>query len=132
MLMSIKYSFLCNMWNLQTDTVRTKLHGNLIDEDGFEGSSGSLGADNGGAEEVYQKGRKYYGHKDDNEFDDGGEACSGTGEGLAVGSVSGNFDVEVANENIEQSSSQGKRKRNNKLFFRGMLSVPYGQTFNSF
>lgn len=101
-----------------TDSVRTKLHGNLIDEDGFEGSSGSLGADNGGAEEVYQKGRKYYGHKDDNEFDDGGEACSGTGEGLAVGSVSGNFDVEVANENIEQSSSQGKRKRNNKLFFR--------------
>ncbi|PWA60554.1 hypothetical protein CTI12_AA358410 [Artemisia annua] len=101
-----------------TDTVRTKLHGNLIDEDGFEGSSGSLGADNGGAEEVYQKGRKYYAHKDDNEFDDGGEACSGTGEGLAVGSVSGNFDVEVANENIEQSSSQGKRKRNNKLFFR--------------
>lgn len=100
------------------DTVRTKLHGNLNDEDGFEGSSGSGGAENVGGEEVYQKGRKFYGQKDDNDFDDGGEACSGTGEGLAVDSVGGKFDVEVADENIEQSSSQGKRKRNKKLFFK--------------
>lgn len=115
------------------DTARTKLHGNLIDEDCFEGSSGSGGAENGAyprdasmftdtenvaAEDVYQKGRKFYSHKDDNEFDDGGEACSGTGEGLAVGSIGGKFDIEVADENIEQSSSQGKGKRNKKLFFR--------------
>nr|XP_043621779.1 protein ALWAYS EARLY 3-like isoform X2 [Erigeron canadensis] len=92
------------------DTARSKLHGNLIDEDGFEGSSGSGGADNVGGE-VYQKGRKFYGQRDDNEFDDGGEACSGTGEGLAVG-------IELTDVNIEQSSSQGKRKRNKKLFFR--------------
>ncbi|XP_076931411.1 protein ALWAYS EARLY 3-like [Bidens hawaiensis] len=79
------------------DTLRTKLHGSLIDEDGFEGSSGSGGAEN---EEIYQKGKKLYIRKDDNEFDDGGEACSGT------------------DENTEQSSSQGKRKRNKKLFFK--------------
>ncbi|KAJ0734567.1 putative transcription factor MYB-related family [Helianthus annuus] len=88
------------------DNVRAKLHGNLIDEECFEGSSGSAGG-----EEIYLKRSKFYGQKDDNEFDDGGEACSGTGEGVAVG-------IEVADENIEQSSSQGKRKRNKKLFFR--------------
>lgn len=76
--------------------MRTKRHGNLIDEEIFEGSSGSGGAENEG----YQKGRKFYGQKDDNDLDDGGEACSGTGEGLAVG-VGGKFD-----ENI-QHSSQG-------------------------
>ncbi|KVI11100.1 hypothetical protein Ccrd_010492 [Cynara cardunculus var. scolymus] len=130
------------------DTARTKLHGNLIDEDCFEGSSGSGGAENGAyprdasifmdtenvaAEDVHQKGRKFYSQKDDNEFDDGGEACSGTGEGLAVGSIGGKFDIEVADENIEQSSSQGKRKRNKKLYFRAntklllkVLSIPWG------
>ncbi|KAI3810539.1 hypothetical protein L1987_20156 [Smallanthus sonchifolius] len=97
------------------DNVRAKLHSNLIDEEGFEGSSGSGGAENVGGEELYQKRSKFYGQKDDNEFDDGGEACSGTGEGLAVG-------IEVADENIEQSSSQGKRKRNKKLFFRDETS----------
>ncbi|XP_071696866.1 protein ALWAYS EARLY 3-like isoform X2 [Rutidosis leptorrhynchoides] len=95
------------------DTVRAPLHGNLIDEGGFEGSSGSGGAENEniGGEEVYHKGRKLCSQKDNNEFDDGGEACSGTGEGLAV-------DIEVADQNIEQSSSQGKAKRNKKLFFK--------------
>ncbi|KAI7747812.1 hypothetical protein M8C21_005348, partial [Ambrosia artemisiifolia] len=78
-------------------------------------SDGSGGAENVGGEEFYQKRSKFYGQKDDNEFDDGGEACSGTGEGLAVG-------VEAADENIEQSSSQGKRKRNKKLFFRDETS----------
>ncbi|KAI3752472.1 hypothetical protein L2E82_24505 [Cichorium intybus] len=96
------------------DTVRTKLHGNLIDEDCFEGSSGSGGAENEG----YHKGRKFYGQKDENDLDDGGEACSGTGEGLAVGSVGGKFD-----ENIEQSSSHGKRKKNKKLLFRDETSA---------
>lgn len=96
-------------------TLRTKLHGNLIDEDCFEGSSGSGGAENVGGEEVYHKGRKSYRQKDDNEFDDGGEACSGTGEGLAAG-------IEAADVNIEQSSSQGKRKRNKQLFFRDETS----------
>ncbi|XP_071726393.1 protein ALWAYS EARLY 3-like isoform X2 [Rutidosis leptorrhynchoides] len=91
------------------DTMRTKNYGNLMDEDAFEGSSGSRGAENVNGEEVYHKGKKLYGQKDDNEFD-GGEACSGTGEGLA--------DIEVADENIEQCSSQGKRKRNKKLFFK--------------
>ncbi|KAL7584291.1 hypothetical protein Lser_V15G44887 [Lactuca serriola] len=94
------------------DTVRTKRHGNLIDEELFEGSSGSGGAENEG----YQKGRKFYGQKDDNDLDDGGEACSGTGEGLAVG-VGGKFD-----ENIEHSS-QGKRKKNKKLLFRDETSA---------
>ncbi|KAM0040478.1 putative transcription factor MYB/SANT family [Helianthus debilis subsp. tardiflorus] len=93
------------------DTLRTKLHGSIIDGDGFEGSSGSGGAENVEREEIYHKGRKFYLQKDDNEFDDCGEACSGTGQGLALG-------IEVADENIEQSSSQGKRKRNKKLFFR--------------
>ncbi|KAJ9557042.1 hypothetical protein OSB04_011656 [Centaurea solstitialis] len=117
------------------DNARTKLHGTF--EDCFEGSSGSGGAENGAyprdvsmfmdtehaaTEDVYQKGRKVYSQKDDNEFDDGGEACSGTGEGLAVGSIGGKFDIEVADENIEQCSSQGKRKRNKKLFFRDETS----------
>ncbi|XP_076921903.1 protein ALWAYS EARLY 3-like [Bidens hawaiensis] len=93
------------------DNLRAKLHGNLIDEECFEGSSGSGGAENIGGEEIYPKRGKFYAQKDDNEFDDGGEACSGTGEGVAVG-------IEAADENIEQSSSQGKRKRNKKLFFR--------------
>lgn len=92
--------------------MRTKLHGNLIEEDCFEGSSGSGGAENVGGEEIYHKGRKFYRQKDENDFDDGGEACSGTGEGLAAG-------IDVADENIEQSSSHGKRKRNKKLFFKG-------------
>ncbi|CAH1412299.1 unnamed protein product [Lactuca virosa] len=93
-------------------TVRTKRHGNLIDEEIFEGSSGSGGAENEG----YQKGRKFYRQKDDNDLDDGGEACSGIGEGLAVG-VGGKFD-----ENIEHSS-QGKRKKNKKLLFRDETSA---------
>ncbi|KAI7757471.1 hypothetical protein M8C21_002764, partial [Ambrosia artemisiifolia] len=93
------------------DTLRTKLHGSLINEDCFEGSSGSGGAENVEDEEIYQKGRKFYSQKDDNEYDDGGEACSGTGQELALG-------IEVADENIEQSSSQGKSKRSKKLFFR--------------
>ncbi|KAL4556296.1 hypothetical protein LXL04_038943 [Taraxacum kok-saghyz] len=95
------------------DTVRSKLHGNLMDEDCFEGSSGSGGAEN----ESYQKGRKLYGHyKDENDLDDGGEACSGTGEGLAT--ASGKFD-----ENIEQTSSHGKRKKNKKNLFRDETSA---------
>ncbi|KAI7741663.1 hypothetical protein M8C21_005361, partial [Ambrosia artemisiifolia] len=97
--------------HLQLDTLRTKLHGSLINEDCFEGSSGSGGAENVEDEEIYQKGRKFYSQKDDNEYDDGGEACSGTGQELALG-------IEVADENIEQSSSQGKSKRSKKLFFR--------------
>ncbi|KAK9054800.1 hypothetical protein SSX86_025879 [Deinandra increscens subsp. villosa] len=96
------------------ESVRAKLHGNLIDEDCFEGSSGSGGAENVGGEEVYQKRSKFYEQKDDDEFDDGGEACSGTGEGLAG--------IGAADENIEQSSSHGKRKRNKKLFFRDETS----------
>ncbi|KAI3691542.1 hypothetical protein L2E82_49907 [Cichorium intybus] len=69
----------------------TKLHGNFIDENYFEGSSGS-----GRAEiEGYHKRRKFYGQKDDNDLDDGGEACSDTREGLAVGSVGGKFDENI-------------------------------------
>nr|KAJ0218138.1 hypothetical protein LSAT_V11C300156540 [Lactuca sativa] len=87
------------------DIVRTKRHGNLIDEEIFEGSSRSGGAENEG----YKKVRKFYGQKDDNDLNDGGEACSGTGEGFALG-VGGKFD-----ENIEYSS-QGKRKRTRNFY----------------
>ncbi|KAL8205923.1 hypothetical protein R6Q57_009474 [Mikania cordata] len=97
------------------DNLKAKPHANLIDEECFEGSSGSGGAENVDGEEIYQKRSKFYSQKVDNEFDDGGEACSGTGEGLAVG-------IEAGDENIEQSSSQGERKRNKKLFFRDETS----------
>lgn len=120
-----------------SELLRTKLRGTLMDEDYFEGSFGSRGAWNGiyarhgssvmdeegvGTIEVYRKGRKINEKREKIEniridpFDDGREACTGTGEAISLSNVGGKVDTEVANENSERSSL-GKRKRNKKLFF---------------
>lgn len=104
-----------------------------MDEDWFEGSVGSRGAENGdygkdtsslvdmegvGTVEVHRKGKKFYGKKERVEDDDGGEACSGT-EGLNVSSLKGKVDAEVSNAKAERVSPQSQRKRSKKLFFGG-------------
>lgn len=112
-----------------------------MDEDWLEGSVGSRGAENGdyakdtssvmdmegvGTVEVHKKGKKFYRKKEKVEDDDGGEACSGTEEGVNVNSLKGKVDVEVSNAKAEQVSSQGQRKRSKKLFFGGapfLLSI---------
>lgn len=103
-----------------------------VDEDWLEGSVGSRGAENGdyakdtsslmdmegvGTVEVHKKGKKFYRKKEKVEDDDGGEACSGTEEGVNVNSLKGKVDIEVSNAKAEQVSSQGQRKRSKKLFF---------------
>uniref|UniRef100_A0A5B6ZU57 SANT domain-containing protein n=1 Tax=Davidia involucrata TaxID=16924 RepID=A0A5B6ZU57_DAVIN len=129
----------CERMRSQSEIARAKLPGTAMDEYCLEGSLGSRGAENGdyarditsalmgiegvGTVEVYQKGKKFYRKKEKvediriNQFDDGREACSGTEEGLDVSDVKGKIDIEVTNVKIERSSSQGKRKRNKKLFF---------------
>ncbi|KAF4369691.1 hypothetical protein F8388_015778 [Cannabis sativa] len=76
-----------------------RLRDTSVDDDWFEGSVGSRGAENGdygkdtsslmamegvGTVEVHQKGKKFYGKKEKVEDDDGGEACSGTEEGKSI------------------------------------------------
>lgn len=105
-----------------------------MDDDWFEGSVGSRGAENGdygkdtsslvdmegvGTVEVHRKGKKFYGKKEKVEDDDGGEACSGTEEGLNVSSLKGKVDVEVSNARTDRVSPQSQRKRSKKLFFGG-------------
>ncbi|KAA8536869.1 hypothetical protein F0562_029347 [Nyssa sinensis] len=123
----------------QSEIASPKLPGTATDEDYLEYSLGSRGAENGdyvrditsalmgiegvGTVEVSQKGKKFYRKKGKveniriNQFDDGREACSGTEEGPAVSDVKGTVDIEVTNVKIEGTYSQGKRKRNKKLFF---------------
>lgn len=111
-----------------------------MDEDWFEGSIGSRGAENGdyakdtsslmdmegvGTVEVHRKRKKFYRKKEkvedmeNHQSDDGGEACSGTEEGLNVNALKGKVDAEFSNVKAERCSPQGLRKRSKKLFFGG-------------
>ncbi|XP_022640906.1 protein ALWAYS EARLY 1 isoform X3 [Vigna radiata var. radiata] len=120
-----------------SETARAKLHNLSVDEELLDGSIESRGADNGeyardnsslmdmegtGTVEVLQKGGKFYRKKErvknvgNHQLDDGGEACSGTEEGLSC-SLKEMVDIEVTNEKLEKISPKGGRKRNKKLFF---------------
>lgn len=111
-----------------------------MDENWLEGSIGSRGVENGdyardtsslmdmegvGTVEVRRKGKKFYRKKEkvqdiaNHQYDDGGEACSGTEEGLNSGVTKGKFDIEVSNSKSERFSPQGQRKRSKKLSFGG-------------
>ncbi|KAL2325514.1 hypothetical protein Fmac_024572 [Flemingia macrophylla] len=121
-------------------TARAKFHDVSADEEFLECSVSveSRGAENGeyardntslmdmegiGAVEVHQKGGKFYKKRDrvkivgNHQLDDGGEACSGTEEGLSFSSLKEKVDIEVTNNKIQNLSPKGQRKRNKKLFF---------------
>ena len=72
-----------------------------------------------GTVEVHHKGKKFYRREEKVEDDDGGEACSGTEEGLNVSNLKGKVDVEISNTKTTRISPQSQRKRSKKLFFRG-------------
>ncbi|CAL5347002.1 unnamed protein product [Camellia sinensis] len=112
--------------------------GSEMDEDGFEGSLGSMEADNGdfardrnyliqtkgvGATEA-RKGRRLHGKKlqvDDsgnNLLDDIKEACSGTEEEQNIGAARGKLEFEVKDGKLALSSSQASRKKSKKVLFR--------------
>ncbi|PSS10124.1 Protein ALWAYS EARLY like [Actinidia chinensis var. chinensis] len=102
-----------------------KLLGSAIKKDGLEVSLGSKGIENGDytryISALTEKGKRVYSKKEKvekiriNQFDNGWEAFSGTGNGLN-GDVK-DKDIEVANPKIEHSPSLGKRKRSKKLLF---------------
>ncbi|XP_016205527.1 protein ALWAYS EARLY 2 isoform X1 [Arachis ipaensis] len=113
----------------QSGTVPAKFYDTSLDEEFMEGSIESRGAENGeqardtsslkdmegsGTVEVNQKRKKVYRKKERKEnvgnhlLDDGGEACSGTEEGLNF-SLKEKVDVEVTNAKPQ--------KRSKKLFF---------------
>ncbi|KAM1051853.1 protein ALWAYS EARLY 2-like isoform X1 [Malus sylvestris] len=110
---------------------RANLHCASVDEDWLEGSLGSGGAETGddagdllegvGTVEMPLKVNKLYKkrekvkHSGNHQFDDGGEACSGT-EGLNVSSRAID-DSEVSNIKGERPSPQGQRKESKKLYF---------------
>ncbi|XP_028770851.1 protein ALWAYS EARLY 2 [Neltuma alba] len=123
---------------MQSKTARPKFHEASADEECPEGSVESGEAENGeyardtspltnmegiGTVEVHQKGKKTYRKKEKAEnvrnyqFDDGGEACSGTEEGLYFNSLKEKVDSEVTNAKPERFSPKGQRKRSKKLFF---------------
>lgn len=108
-----------------------------MDEEWLEGSIESRGAENGeydretcslmnmegiGTADIHQKGGKSYKKKGKGEtienhlLDDGGEACSGTEEGLNF-SLKEKVDIDVTN--AKQNPPRGRRKRNKKLFSGG-------------
>lgn len=115
-----------------------------MDEDWLEGSIGSRGAENGdyakdssslldmegvGTVEVHRKGKKFYRKKEkiedmeNDQFDDGGEACSGTEEGLNAIALKGQVEVEVSNSKAKRFSPQGQRKKSKELFFGGTFII---------
>lgn len=123
-----------------SEIARAKFHDASVDEEFLEGSIESRGAENGeyardtsslmdmegiGTVEVLQKGKKIYRKKErvenvgNHQLDDGGEACSGTEEGLSFSSLKEKVDIEVTNTKLEQSSLKSQRKRSKKLFFGG-------------
>lgn len=124
----------------QSDTAQANLRYAAMDENWLEGSIGSRGVENGdyardtsslmdmegvGTVEVRRKGKKFYRKKEkvqdiaNHQYDDGGEACSGTEEGLNSGVSKGKFDIEVSISKSERFSPQGQRKRSKKLSFGG-------------
>ncbi|CAL5393210.1 unnamed protein product [Camellia sinensis] len=111
--------------------------GSERDEDGFEGSLGSMEADNGdfarernflmktevvGTAEA-RKGRKLHGKKlgvdnsGNHNLDDTKEACSGT-EGQNISSVREKLEFEVTDGKVARSSSQVSRKKSKKFLFK--------------
>ncbi|XP_019441172.1 PREDICTED: protein ALWAYS EARLY 2-like isoform X1 [Lupinus angustifolius] len=119
------------------ETASAKFHHASVDEEFLEGSMESRGAENGeyvrdssslmdmeGKDSfVLQKGKMIYRKKErvvnigNHQLDDGGEACSGTEEGVSFSSLKEKVDIEVNNAKLEQSSLKSKRKRSKKLFF---------------
>ncbi|KAK7277936.1 hypothetical protein RJT34_22956 [Clitoria ternatea] len=118
-------------------TARAKFHDVSGDEEFLEGSMESRGAENGeyardssslmdmegvGTVEVCQKGGKFYRKKErventgNHQLDDGGEACSGTEEGLSFRSLKGKVNVEATNDKLEQFSPKSQKRRSKKLF----------------
>ncbi|XP_058209241.1 protein ALWAYS EARLY 3 isoform X2 [Rhododendron vialii] len=108
--------------------------GSEVDEDGFEGSIGSMEADNGdfARERDYlrqsevaggRKGRRLHGRKlevDDSgnhRLDDIKEACSGTEEGQNIGTARGKLEFEVTDGKVARSTSQVSRKKSKKALF---------------
>ncbi|KAI4349974.1 hypothetical protein L6164_010507 [Bauhinia variegata] len=108
------------------------------DEEWLEGSIESRGAENEeyardtsslmdmegvSTVDFHGKGKKMYRKKEKVEnvgnhlLDDGGEACSGTEEGLNITSSGEKVDIEVTNAKSEQFFGKGQRKRSKKLFF---------------
>nr|KYP74331.1 Lin-9 isogeny [Cajanus cajan] len=127
-------------WHKMSGTARAKFHDVSADEEFLECSVSveSRGAENGeyardnsslmdmegiGAVEVHHKGEKFYRKRErvkivgSHQLDDGGEACSGTEEGLSFSSQKEKVDIEVTNDKLEKFSPNGQRKRNKKLFF---------------
>ncbi|KAJ7973358.1 Protein ALWAYS EARLY 3 [Quillaja saponaria] len=121
-----------------SETAGAKINDASIDEDWLEGSTESRGAENGeygkdtsslmdmegvGTVEVHQRGKKFYRKKEkvendgNHQLDDGGEACSGTEEGLHSSALREKVDIEVNDAKSEQFFLQGQRKRSKKLFF---------------
>jgi hypothetical protein len=111
-----------------------------MDEKCLEGGIGSRGAENGdyardtcslmdmegvGTVDVFRKGKKFYRKKEkvedigNHQYDDGGEACSGTEEGLNFDALKGKVNNEVSSAKSKRFSPQGQRKRSKKLFFGG-------------
>ncbi|KAK4769059.1 hypothetical protein SAY86_027209 [Trapa natans] len=109
-----------------------------LDEELVEGSIGSRGTENGdyandtkslkeiesiGTVEVHRKGKKIYRKKEKveekgrKEFEDGGEACSGTEEGDHANSSKRKVDFGASNMKRDKSSRHGQRKRSKKLSF---------------
>lgn len=106
----------------------------------LEGSIGSRGTENGdyakdtrslkdiegvGTVEVHRKGKKIYRKKEKvgekgKEFEDGGEACSGTEEGDNTNVSKRKVDLEALNVKKDKSARQGQKKRSKKLFFGGI------------
>ncbi|KEH43078.1 protein ALWAYS EARLY 2 isoform X3 [Medicago truncatula] len=121
-----------------SETARAKFHNASVDGEFLEGSLESRGAENGeyvrdtsslmdmeGTSTAgVPKGGKFYRKKErvenvgNYQLDDGGEACSGTEEGLSFNSLKEN-NMEVTNEKLEQFSPTSQRKRNKKLLFGG-------------
>ncbi|KAL6971312.1 hypothetical protein U1Q18_030990 [Sarracenia purpurea var. burkii] len=112
--------------------------GSEMDEDGFEGSIGSMEGDNGdlarnrnylmetegvGTAEI-RKGRRLHGKKlevedsGNNHLDDIKEACSGTEEGQNIGVVRGKLEFEDTDGKVARSSSQVSRKKSKKVLFK--------------
>jgi hypothetical protein len=120
-----------------SETARAKFR-DVVDEEFLEGSLESRGAENGeyvrdtsslidmegmSNTRVLLKGGKFYRKKErvenvgNYQLDDGGEACSGTEEGLSFSSLK-EKNMEVTNEKLEQFTPS-QRKRSKKLFCGG-------------
>ncbi|KAH1037631.1 hypothetical protein GYH30_056798 [Glycine max] len=121
-----------------SETACAKFHDVSVDEEVLESSIESRGAENGeyardnsslmdtegiSTVKVFQKRKKFYRKRErvenvgNHQLDDGGEACSGTEEGLSFSSLKEKVDIDVTNEKLEKFSPKSQRKRNKKLFF---------------